>query len=407
MDKITFESVMEEIKKSLGEARLMDIEEAMSDMMRSDIESGPGGMDAPKVKKQEEPKPPQDNSKAGMMTRDLQSGPGGMDAPKPAPKPEEPKPPQDNSKAGMMQRELGAGTGGMGTPTAKATTTAPGTQAPTTTSAAPVVKAPAVTKVPAPAAGAPKAPSAPRASAPAAVDTASIYKKHGVGSDSEDVGAFHRAEAEIAAAKKGNTGSTPSAPAAKAPSAPAAPRPQASAPKVSAPKVSAPAPSSNLSKIEPGSAAAGARDAATAKTPSAPAATRSITNTPSAGVNKGDNATQGTSPKGFGSSITHDALYRDSDKNTSTTPSMKFDPRAPSTSVTRNASAEIPGGIKATPNQSPTTKQDTGASDAENSPISSDTKNKMNIAQMRRQPQQVSLPENFDQFVKKFLKESR
>jgi hypothetical protein len=86
---------------------------------------------------------------------------------------------------------------------------------------------------------------------------------------------------------------------------------------------------------------------------------------------------------------------------------MKFDPRAPSTSVTRNASAEIPGGIKATPNQSPTTKQDTGASDAENSPISSDTKNKMNIAQMRRQPQQVSLPENFDQFVKKFLKESR
>ncbi|CAB4170276.1 hypothetical protein UFOVP908_12 [uncultured Caudovirales phage] len=30
MDKITFESVMEEIKKSLGEARLMDIEEAMS-----------------------------------------------------------------------------------------------------------------------------------------------------------------------------------------------------------------------------------------------------------------------------------------------------------------------------------------------------------------------------------------
>jgi len=49
---------------------------------------------------------------------------------------------------------------------------------------------------------APKAP-APKSQAASEVDTAAIYKKHGVGSDNEDTGAFHRAEAEIARAKGG------------------------------------------------------------------------------------------------------------------------------------------------------------------------------------------------------------
>ena len=49
---------------------------------------------------------------------------------------------------------------------------------------------------------APKAP-APKSQAASEVDTAAIYKKHGVGSPDEDNGAFHRAEAEIARAKGG------------------------------------------------------------------------------------------------------------------------------------------------------------------------------------------------------------
>lgn len=54
-------------------------------------------------------------------------------------------------------------------------------------------------------------PAAPKAAAPKPaapkerfIDTAEIYRKHGVGSNDESPGAFHRAEAEIEAAKKAN-----------------------------------------------------------------------------------------------------------------------------------------------------------------------------------------------------------
>jgi hypothetical protein len=278
-----------------------------------------------------------------------------MDAPK-VKKQEEPKPPQDNSKAGMMQRELGAGTGGMGTPTAKATTTAPGTQAPTTTSA-PAAKTQA----------APKAPSAPRASAPAAVDPHAKSKAmFGAATGDNDTSAnFFAADAqrqkELAGLK-----STPSAPAAKAPSAPSAPRPQvsgASAPSASAarPTVSAPRPVSQGSaaqatpKSTPSSplSSLSSSGQAMAKQYSGKVGTDSSGNTP---TDEPTSASKNYTPvtpamkSGF-----RDALYRRSDKNTTTTNNLPYNPSKPSTTVTRPA----------------------------------------------------AMQENFDQFVKKFLKESR
>ena len=77
----------------------------------------------------------------------------------------------------------------------------------------------AVASVPKPAAPKPATPAAPRpaAAAPKAadVDTASIYKKHGVGGGDEDAGAFHRAEAEIAAARKTAASPAPTAASVK------------------------------------------------------------------------------------------------------------------------------------------------------------------------------------------------
>lgn len=388
MDKITFESVMEEIKKSLGEARLMSIEEAAtysnlkpaekSEYMKKASETG-AAMRAAKEKaanqsvtsdnNQGDTLPPKRDITSPAWERERQQRISTPSAPA-APAAQAPKPPTTPSQQGALNvrnqgknaavpSSQGAQGKGPETPAKpEATGKVPDIIGSTTDvrkepAAKPPVSAP---KPP----SAPRAPAAPKASAPAPVDTASIYKKHGVGSPDEDTGAFHRAEAEIAAAKKGNTSSTPAAkPPVSAPRAPAAP---------SAPRAPAPAPSSNLSKVEPGSAAAAARDAAKppAEKQQATEPTKNVTNTttPSAGVDKGDNATQGTSPKGFGSSTTRDAVLRSTDKNTTTTPSMKLDPNEPPKTKTQKASDD-------------------------ESKVGSD------------------LGESFEQFVKKFLKESR
>lgn len=406
MDRITFESVMEEIKKSLGEARLMKIgEESVADTqaeIQKGIDARNATRDAIKMKSVDDadvardakektipapaPAPVPKSANEPSMTNSVMNAPAAAPAPSSAPAPAPVK------NIGMASQ---GGSSSYGTSPLNNTPEKPSAPAPTPVknigmaakgdsssySTSPLNNTPAkptIPSAPSTGAGTVAKPAAPKPSAPAGVDTASIYKKHGVGGSDEDAGAFHRAEAEIAAARK----ATPSAPAAK-PSAPSAPRPATpSAPSAPRPvsqggavPTPAPRPMSSLSasgqaiakqysgKVgtddsgnNPMTAPAPKAAPSTPSTRSVTPSTRSVTNTPPAGIDKGDNATQGTSPKGFGSSTTfRDALYRKSDRNTSTTPSMKFDPRAPSTSVMRPA----------------------------------------------------SMQENFDQFVKKFLKESK
>ena len=221
MDKITFESVMEEIKKSLGEARLMSIEEAMG--AGEDYPEGTKPEDKPNAKKPEDqPSPTQDNSKSAMMQRDMDSNKPAT--PAPAPKPVTPSAPAASVAAPAPQvpaSQKAQGKGPDAIPASlKAQGKTPGVSPPATSDgggdgggsgAKPAAK--------------PSAPAArPTAPSTTKVDTAAIYAKHGVGSSGEDAGAFHRAEAEISAARKSSAGTTPAAPAAKpAVSAPAAP----------------------------------------------------------------------------------------------------------------------------------------------------------------------------------------
>jgi hypothetical protein len=438
MDKITFESVMEEIKKSLGEARLMKISE---DDEADKTETGTGKRETPIggrrgaisgiVARAEAPatqaaqaqvarddateknrissintdstdviknpsptpgvgrassvQPPETKASPEDRQKFQQKSVTPPSAPAPSNNPPQSAKQDPSTVAGPADRQAfrdrtGSTVGKTAAPAAPATSPTPSvksgvggglgfntqgatsggkTVAPSTTSSTPSAPA-AKTQA------APKAPSAPRASAPAAVDTAAIYKKHGVGGSDEDSGAFHRAEAEIAAARKGNAGSTPSAPVAKAPSAPAAPRPQvsgASAPSASAarPTVSAPRPVSQGSaaqatpKSTPSSSLSSLSSSgqAMAKQYSGKVGTDSSGNTP---TDEPTSASKNYTPvtpamkSGF-----RDALYRKSDKNTTTTNNLPYNPNKPSTTVTRPA----------------------------------------------------SMQENFDQFVKKFLKESR
>ena len=183
MDKITFESVMEEIKKSLGEARLMSIEEVQGP--GEDYPVGTKPEDKPNAKKPEPKVEPQDSSKAAMMQRVVDSDKPSVSAPTPAPVQQKGQIEGPN-KVSTAQVAQGK------TPEAPSTSTA---DAGGNTAAKPVNK-------PSPPASRP-VPTAPK------VDTAAIYAKHGVGSSDENAGAFHRAEAEIAAARR----AAPSAPA--------------------------------------------------------------------------------------------------------------------------------------------------------------------------------------------------
>lgn len=359
MDRITFESVMEEIKKSLGEARLMKIDEDEDNtnqntkkepvgidpkdtrMTGPDALKGPGGSAAPPV------------SSTGGVASGFQGAGKSVEKPA-APVPAAPAP----SPAPAPAPGKNIGMASQGGSSSYGTSPLNNTPAKPTTPSAPSTGAGTVAK-----------PAAPKPSAPAGVDTASIYKKHGVGGSDEDAGAFHRAEAEIAAARKATPSapaakpSTPSAPRPATPSAPSAPRPVSQGGAVPTP---APRPMSSLSAsgqamAKQYSGKVGTDDSGNNPMPApAPKAAPStppsngVTNTPSAGVDKGDNATQGTSPKGFGSSMTR-IPYDPKNPAPSTTTRTPYDPKSPSKSIMRPA----------------------------------------------------AMRENFDQFVKKFLKESK
>jgi hypothetical protein len=395
MDRITFESVMEEIKKSLGEARLMKIDEDEDNtnsvtnqntkkepvgidpkdtrMTGPDALKGPGGSAAPSV------------SSTGGVASGFQGAGKSVEKPA-APVPAAPAPssapaPAPGKNIGMASQ---GGSSSYGTSPLNNTPEKPSAPAPTPVKnigmaakgdsssygTSPLNNKPTTPSAPSTGAGTVAKPAAPKPSAPAGVDTASIYKKHGVGGSDEDAGAFHRAEAEIAAARK----ATPSAPAAK-PSAPSAPRPStpsaSSAPRPvsqgGAVPTPAPRPMSSLSAsgqamAKQYSGKVGTDDSgnnpmpapAPKAAPSTPS-TGGVTNTPSTGAIKGDNATQGTSPKGFGSSMTR-IPYDPKNPAPSTTTRTPYDPKSPSKSIVRPA---------------------------------------------------ATMKENFDQFVKKFLKESK
>jgi hypothetical protein len=399
MDRITFESVMEEIKKSLGEARLMKIgEESVADTqaeIQKGIDARNATRDAIKMKSVDDadvardakektipapaPAPVPKSANEPSMTNSVMNAPAA--APAPSSAPATPKLPSMAANGPSLGSSNYQGSNTPEKPSAPAPTpvknigmaakgdsssygTSPLNNKPTTPSA-PSTGAGTVAKPAAP------KPSAPKPSAPAGVDTASIYKKHGVGGSDEDAGAFHRAEAEIAAARK----ATPSAPAAR-PSTPSASRPSTpsapSAPRPVSQGTAAPRPTSSpLSSLSTSGQAiakqhsgkvgtdSSGNNPMPAPAPKAAASTPStggVTNTPYTGAIKGDNATQGTSPKGFGSSMTR-IPYDPKNPAPSTTTRTPYDPKSPSKSIVR--------------------------------------------------PAATTMKENFDQFVKKFLKESK
>ena len=320
MDRITFESVMEEIKKSLGEARLMKIgEESVADT-QAEIQKGIDARDATRRQKVD------DADAATTPPRGTSTpAPAPAATPAPAPAAAAPAPSPTPAPAAIQATTAlmapGATTGGAFKPEAPKPELAPirnigaaaqvgngsstystsplnNTPAKPTTSSAPSTGAGTVAKP-----AAPKS-SAPKPLAPAGVDTASIYKKHGVGGSDEDAGAFHRAEAEIAAARKATPSAPtarPSAPSATRPATPSAPRPVSQGGAVPTPP---PRPMSSLSAsgqamAKQYSGKVGTDDSGNNPMP-APQP-KAVSSTPAVRVNRGDKLTQGATPSDAGS----------------------------------------------------------------------------------------------------------
>jgi hypothetical protein len=381
MDKITFESVMEEIKKSLGEARLMDIEEAMS-INEAEPPASRAARQAREDARIQAARAASTTSAASGLDnqsdvlppkRDMTSHAWEKERQQKINTPQTPDAPA--TKPAITPQQQGALNQKNSTPGARDAAAKPSVSAPAAPvrSKTPVSAAdadggytdgkaakPAAAKPPSTPA-APRAPTAPRASAPAAVDPHAKSKAmFGAATGDNDTSSnFFAADAqrqkELAGLK-----TTPSAPKAATPSAPKT--------QSSAPKVSAPATSSNLSKVEPGSAAAGARDAA--KAPSAPSASRSGIGSDSASTAKQQAAEPKIGNLGKGETGMSNAETRSANM--------------------QNVSNDMEKKYKA-------------ADDA------LATKNKENIEDLKKKPQPdlSNVSENFDQFVKKFLKESR